>query len=169
MIENCPYSTSPNGGFGVELPGFWVAKYPAGFQASTVDASGVLQNSDDTVQYSNLKYTEPGMEYTNVLGQALTAANITAAGDDVRLSYPVFKPLTYAYNAINIDSSFRIAREIKNATSFYGLQNADTHLMKNSEWGAVCGDTSDAGIFAYQQTSGAANGRYGFRIALFEY
>ena len=121
------------GGWDSELPGFWIAKYPAGFQANTVDANGDVVNGNDEIQYSNLNYSTPGNEYTNVLGQELTTANYA----NEKMSYPVFKPLTYVYNCINIDSSFRIAQEIKNATNFYGLSNADTHQVKNSEWGAV--------------------------------
>ena len=121
------------GGWDSELPGFWVAKYPAGFQANTVNNNGVIINSDEEVQYSDLYYTTPNIEYINALGQEITNENC----NNVKISYPVFKPLTYAYNCINLDSSYRISQEIKNASDFYGLNNADTHLMKNSEWGAV--------------------------------
>ena len=121
------------GGWDSELPGFWVAKYPAGFQANTVNNNGVIINSDEEVQYSDLYYTTPNIEYINALGQEITNENC----NNVKISYPVFKPLTYAYNCINLDSSYRISQEIKNASDFYGLNNVDTHLMKNSEWGAV--------------------------------
>ena len=125
------------GGWDSELPGFWVAKYPAGYQKSTVNASGTLQNGNDTIVYSDLKYTNPSSSYSlNALGQNLSTTNNAYANQ--RISYPVFKPLTYAYNCINIDGMFRISQDIKNATLFYGLTNStDSHLMKNSEWGAV--------------------------------
>ena len=122
------------GGWETELPGFWIAKYPAGFQSNTVDTNGNLINGNDEVQYSNLYYTDLKNYCTqNALGQVLTNENYA----NERLSYPVFKPLTYVYNCINSDNCFEIAQEIKNATDFYGLNNADTHMMKNSEWGAV--------------------------------
>lgn len=53
------------------------------------------------------------------------------------MSYPVFKPLTYAYNNITISDSYTLSREIQSATNFYGLNNIDSHMAKNSEWGAV--------------------------------
>ncbi len=124
------------GGWDSELPGFWVAKYEAGYQKSTVNSSGIVQNASDTVVYSNLKYTNPYSSYTNALGQNLSTSSSAYASQNI--SYPVFKPLTYAYNCINIDGMFRISRDIKNKTSLYGLTGiTDSHLMKNSEWGAV--------------------------------
>ena len=121
------------GGWDSELPGFWVAKYPAGFQANTVNNNGIIINSNDNVQYSDLYYSKPYTDKTNALGQEITNENY----GEQKLSYPVFTPLTYTYNCINIDSAFRISQDMKNATNFYGLSNADTHMMKNSEWGAV--------------------------------
>ena len=129
-------SDTNKGGWDSELPGFWVAKYPAGYQKSTVNTSGVVQNGSDTVVYSSLKYTNPGNSYTNVLGQNLSTTNNAYASQNI--SYPVFKPLTYTYNCINIDSMYRISQDIKNKYEFYRLSNTtDSHLMKNSEWGAV--------------------------------
>ena len=121
------------GGWSSEIPGFWVAKYIAGFQKRTVNTSGVIINQNDQLVSSTLKYTDSS--YTkNALDQNVSALNCT----NVNISYPVFKPLTYIYDCINIDSMFRISQDIKNATNFYGLTNtADSHLMKNSEWGAV--------------------------------
>ena len=122
------------GGWDSEIPGFWVAKYSAGYQASTVNNDGNLINSSDAVVYSNLKYSNPGNEYTNALGQNVTTTNYSS----ISISYPVFKPLTYSYNCINIDGMYRISQKVKSATDFYGLSNStDSHLMKNSEWGAV--------------------------------
>ena len=133
-------TNTDNGGWGSDIPGFWVAKYPAGFQASTVTAASIgadtitLENGTDTVEFSGLKYTAPGNDYTaNAIGQDVGIANFASAS----LSYPVFKPLTYAYNCINIDSSFRIAQQIASTPAFYGISNVDSHQMKNSEWGAV--------------------------------
>ena len=126
-------TNTENGGWDSELPGFWVAKYPAGYQKSTVNTSGVVQNGSDTLVSSNLKYTKSDYT-TNALGQDVSSSNCA----NVNISYPVFKPLTYAYNCINIDSMNRISQDIKNASNFYGLTNTtDSHLMKNSEWGAV--------------------------------
>jgi len=127
-----------NGEWDKELSGFWVAKYVAGFQASSIDTSGNLINGADTVKYSSLKYTAQYSSdnfITNALSQDLTAANYM----NTNMSYPVFKPQTYAYNIISPGDAYSISQEIKNANSFYGFNNSETdsHQMKNSEWGAV--------------------------------
>ncbi len=126
-----------NGEWDAEIPGFWVAKYPAGFQANTITnnagtLSTTISNSSDTVVYSDKNYTSYNSSYTtNALGQTLSS--------NPKMSYPVFKPLTYAYNNISTGDSYTLSQEIKNATSFYGLNSTktDSHQMKNSEWGAV--------------------------------
>ena len=126
-----------NGEWDKEIPGYWVAKYPAGFQANTItDNNGTLSttisNSSDTVIYSNENYTSYNSTYTtNALSQNLSSKP--------KMSYPVFKPLTYAYNVISTGDSYTISQEIAKASSFYGLNSVktDSHQMKNSEWGAV--------------------------------
>ena len=128
-----------NGEWDAEIPGFWVAKYPAGFQANTITnnngtLSATIQNSSDTVVYSNANYNDYNSSFTtNALSQTLSSKP--------KMSYPVFKPLTYAYNNISTGDSYTLAQEIKNGSSFYGLNSTktetDSHMMKNSEWGAV--------------------------------
>ena len=110
-----------NGGWDSELPGFWVAKYEAGFQTGT----------KDTVQKSTTnKYTTVNTDSSyqkNYLGTISTADY---------LSYPVFVAAANSYNLISIADAFVLAQEIDTA-SMYGLSNVDSHLLKNSEWGAV--------------------------------
>ena len=129
-----------NGEWDKEISGFWVAKYAAGFQANTTNSSDATTviNSGDTVVYSDKNYTNTSG--TNALQTISTSSKI---------SYPVFKPLTYAYNMITTGDSYTIAQEIDgkdinsneitNAKNFYGLnpEQTDSHMMKNSEWGAV--------------------------------
>lgn len=111
-----------NGGWDKELPGFWIAKYVAGYQNGTVGEKA------QTVQYSSLKYTEVSSFTSNFLTDSLSI--------NTNLSYPVFKANTYAYNIISVGDAYLLAKEIDNA-SMYGLSNVDSHLVKNSEWGAV--------------------------------
>ena len=126
-----------NGEWDAEIPGFWVAKYPAGFQANTItNNNGTLStnisNSSDTIVYSNANYHDYNSSYaTNAISQSLSSKP--------KMSYPVFKPLTYAYNNISTGDIHTLAKEIKNGSSFYGLNasKTDSHQMKNSEWGAV--------------------------------
>ena len=128
-----------NGEWDSEIPGFWVAKYSAGFQqcSQTLNSNGTATEPTTDVSkvvYSNSSYTSFNSDYkTNALNQILTADG------KEKLSYPVFKPLTYAYNNISVGDSYTISQEIDSATAFYGLSGNSnaSHLMKNSEWGAV--------------------------------
>ena len=130
-----------NGEWDKEISGYWVAKYPAGFQANTItnnngSLSTAISNSSDTVVYSEKKYTSYHADMTtNALSQNLTSSGYASQ----KISYPVFKPLTYAYNNISTGDAYTISKEIASASSFYGLNSTktDSHQMKNSEWGAV--------------------------------
>ena len=109
-----------NGEWNKELPGFWVAKYAAGFQNATAgEATKTVVNSD--------------LNYTTTNGSNFLTATLTTS---TKLSYPVFKANTYAYNMISVGDAFLLSKEIDTA-SMYGLSNVDSHLQKNSEWGAV--------------------------------
>ena len=112
-----------NGGWDKDLSGFWVAKYAAGYQNATAG------EDTKTVQYSDLKYTTVNSSYTS---NFLTAEITT----NTNLSYPVFKANTYAYNIISAGDAWLLSQEIDTA-SMYGLSNVDSHMVKNSEWGAI--------------------------------
>ena len=124
-----------------EIPGYWVAKYTAGFQecTQTVGSDGTVTEptiNTSNVKYSDKNYTSYYTSYTtNAIGQNLTSSEYA----NQKLSYPVFKPLTYAYNNISTGDCYTISQEIAKANSFYGLNSdkTDSHQMKNSEWGAV--------------------------------
>ena len=122
-----------NGEWRDNVAGYWVAKYAAGFQASTTDASDATKvvNGNDTIVYSSEKYTS-----NNTVAATAIASSAIA---DTAMSYPVFKPLTYAYNCITTGESYTLSRNIATASNFYGLNSSktDSHQMKNSEWGAV--------------------------------
>ena len=130
-----------NGEWDKEIPGFWVAKYAAGFQECTqkITNGNIIEPTTDPnkVTYSNKTYTSFSNEgqITNALSQELTESEYASQ----KISYPVFKPLTYAYNIISTGDSYTISQEIAKARNFYGLtqDTADSHMMKNSEWGAV--------------------------------
>ncbi len=130
-----------NGEWDSEIPGFWVAKYAAGFQecTQTVSSSGTV--TEPTTNLANVKYSDKYYTswYTDSITNALSQTLTESAYTTQKLSYPVFKPLTYAYNNISTGDSYTIAKEIANASNFYGLSSSktDSHQMKNSEWGAV--------------------------------
>ena len=122
-----------NGEWRDNVAGYWVAKYAAGFQASTTDASDATKvvNGSDTIVYSSEKYTANN-KYTATAISGSAIANTA-------MSYPVFKPLTYAYNCISTGEAYTLSRKIATASNFYGLNSSktDSHQMKNSEWGAI--------------------------------
>ena len=54
------------------------------------------------------------------------------------IKYPTFQAKTYSMNYINHNDAFDIAKAMTENGNIYGLtKSADSHLMKNSEWGAV--------------------------------
>lgn len=127
-----------NGEWKEEIPGFWVAKFPAGFQQNTIiDNSGALStdlsNSSDTLVFSDENYS-----YINSNWSTIAIGDIST---DTKMTLPVFKPLTYVYNCICIGDTFTLAKQItksKESKNFYGLSSSiDSHILKNSEWGAV--------------------------------
>ena len=140
--ENGKNNHYMNGEWDKEIAGYWVAKYAAGFQecTQTVSNGTVTEPIINTtnVKYSDKYYTSYSANdtyKTNALSQDLSSTGYASQ----KLSYPVFKPLTYAYNLISTGDAYTISQEIAKASSFYGLKatETDSHQMKNSEWGAV--------------------------------
>ena len=137
-----------NGGWDKELTGIWVAKFEAGF------ASG---NNSATPTASSVKYTQADAwvggaelgssdntstarnfldgEYGTKNGSTYTLKNGTAPS----VKYPTFQGLTYSMNYINHNDAFNISKALTESGNIYGLSSSstDSHMMKNSEWGAV--------------------------------
>lgn len=98
------------------------AKYEAGYQY------GTQGETVGEIKYSSLKYRK-GIGQANFLTESIA--------DPSYMPYPVFKANTYSYNIINVADAFALSKEIDSATDMYGLSDIDSHLEKNSEWGAV--------------------------------
>ena len=136
-----------NGGWDKDLTGIWVSKFEAGF------ASG---NNSATVKESSVKYTQASGwvsekeigsegwgtarnyldgEYGEKNGDTYTFKNGIAPS----IKYPTFQGLTYSINYINQNDAFNISRILTENGNIYGLSSSstDSHLIKNSEWGAV--------------------------------
>ena len=138
-----------NGGWDKELTGIWVSKFEAGY------ASG---NNTATVKESSVKYTQAsGLaaateigsssdgwaaarnyldgEYGVKSGDTYTFKNGTAPS----IKYPTFQGLTYSMNYTNHNDAFNISKALTENGNIYGLSSSstDSHMMKNSEWGAV--------------------------------
>ena len=127
-----------NGGWDKELTGIWVAKFAAGY------ASG---NNSAPVKSSNENYSQStsyvqATESTTGKEDTLTARNWLDGiygSTTTSIKYPTFQGTTYAMNYINHSDAYRIARALTDDGNIYGLSSntANSHLMKNSEWGAV--------------------------------
>ena len=106
-----------NGGWDKELTGIWVSKFEAGY------AGG---NNTATVKDSSVSYSEVVSNYygTNK--------------EKVKIKYPTFQGLTYSMNLISTSDAFDISKALVENGNIYGLNSStDSHLIKNSEWGAV--------------------------------
>ena len=128
-----------NGGWDKEITGIWVAKFEAGY------ASG---NNSAEVVASSVNYTQTDSWVADIeAGNTTSGGNFQNArnwldgeyGDrTTSIKYPVFQPLTYSMNYININDSYNIAKELTEDRNIYGFtKSEDSHLMKTSEWGAV--------------------------------
>ena len=130
-----------NGEWDKELTGMWVAKFEAGY------ASG---NNNAPVVASNVYY-EPATGWGSYMEVSTTATSdgiisarnwldgIYEAANTMPIKYPTFQPLTYSMNYINHSDAYEISRDLTSANNIYGFtsSSADTHLMKDSEWGMV--------------------------------
>ena len=127
-----------NGGWDSELTGIWVAKFEAGY------ASG---NNNAEVKASTVNYTQ-----SNAWVRAVEAGTDNDSSQTARnwldgiygsattsIKYPTFQGLTYSMNYININDMYNISRALTEEGNIYGFNSTttDSHLMKNSEWGAV--------------------------------
>ena len=113
-----------NGGWDSELTGIWVAKYEAGF-------AGVGDIKTPIKKESSLTYTGTYDNVSNVYGKITSGKT--------KIAYPVFMPNAYSYNYISIGDCYSISKALTSNNNPYGLTSstADTHMIKNSEWGAV--------------------------------
>ena len=126
-----------NGGWKRELAGIWVSKFEAGYAGGNNKA----EKKDSNVNYSqstswvwsgeagtSSDSSQPARNFYEVYGSKTTA-----------IKYPTFQGLTYSMNYINHSDAFSISRALTDEGNIYKLSNKETesHLIKNSEWGAV--------------------------------
>jgi hypothetical protein len=149
-----------NGGWDSELTGIWVAKFEAGYaggnntttavnssvaytQPAAYVASADRNNVGDGTDiarnyYKQTGYTKVDENGTMTYGSDTTTKYSWVDGVEY-IKYPVFQGLTYSMNYITVSDAYSISRALTESGNIYGLSssNADSHLMKNSEWGAV--------------------------------
>ena len=123
-----------NGGWKKELTGIWVSKFEAGFvDKSTFDA-------DKEKYSSSVYYTQTyGWTSLNKKEDARNYLNRIYGSNATKITYPTFQGEKYSMNYINHSDAFSISRALTEENNVYGLKSSstDSHLIKNSEWGAV--------------------------------
>ena len=138
-----------NGGWKKELTGIWVAKFEAGYASGNnkarVQESEILY-SQNTVVVSG--YEGYGQQHNDTARNWLDGEYSIKKGENLyewknkkqtKIKYPTFQGLTYSMNYINHSDAFSISRALTDGNNIYKLSNkeTDSHLIKNSEWGAV--------------------------------
>ena len=138
-----------NGGWDKELTGIWVAKFEAGYASggntATVKASNVNYTEKTAVVWkteagTTSDSTQPARNWLDGTYAVKNGSDYEwKDGKETAIKYPVFQGSTYSMNYINHNDAFRISKVLTDSGNIYGLSNsnADSHLMKNSEWGAV--------------------------------
>ena len=126
-----------NGGWDKEITGIWVAKFEAGYASGNNNApvkASSVSYSQDTVHVKAVERgkSTDGSEVARNWLDGIYGSTKTA------IKYPTFQPTTYSMNYISHNDAFNIVKAMTEAGNIYGLtQSANTHLMKNSQWGAV--------------------------------
>ena len=126
-----------NGGWDKELTGIWVAKFEAGYPSGN-NSAPVKASS---VNYSQANVWVKSLEAGTEKDSSQSARNWLDGiygGTKTAIKYPTFQPVTYSMNYMNHNDAFNIAKVMTESGNIYGLTGStDSHLMKNSEWGAV--------------------------------
>ena len=126
-----------DGGWDSELTGIWVAKFEAGQPTSN---GNTTENKK-----SSVKYTQTSVWTTTTENGTNNENNMTSrnwldgayGSTTTKISYPIFQGAVYSMNYINIREAFAICSVLTENGNIYGLSDdTDSHLMKNSEWGA---------------------------------
>ena len=128
-----------NGGWKKELTGIWVSKFEAGYAGGNNNADKV----DSKIKYSQKNVWASGYETETGKEGSIKARNFYNPNEydyaTMAIKYPTFQGLTYSMNYINHSDAFSISRALTDEGNIYKLSNkeTDSHLIKNSEWGAV--------------------------------
>ena len=161
-----------NGGWDSELTGIWVAKFEAGFATSNGNST---PNIKSTVKYTQgsvwAAYAESKVtEQTGKFDGSIKARNWLDGeygNTETKISYPSFQGTSYSMNYVNNKEAFALCSVLNEDNNVYGLSSdTDSHLMKNSEWGAAAYlgkskyglNTDDIYINNVNMNSGAESG-----------
>jgi len=114
-----------NGEWDEEITGFWVAKFEAGYAEES-------STKDSIAQLSKI-YSWNGSEHADVTNNYYGERKI---GDAIK--YPVFKANRPSMNYLGISDAYDLCRNLTANNNLYELtEKVDSHMTKNSEWGAI--------------------------------
>ena len=116
----------PNGEWNKKIEGFWMAKFEAGYQE-------VNQAIDSNVGYSTIM----SWDGTNVADKAENYYGTRSVG--TKIKYPAYTANKPSINYIGISDAYDLCQDMTATNAPYKLNGStvDSHLTKNSEWGAV--------------------------------
>lgn len=118
-----------NGEWDNEITGFWMAKFEAGYAGTAGDETSA---TNSTVPVSII------YQYNGSTSADLTTNyyGTRAIGDLIK--YPVFQANRPSMNNLGISDAYDLSLKLTATGNPYGLTSSvDSHLTKNSEWGAV--------------------------------
>ena len=118
-----------NGEWYEEITGIWVSKFEAGYAGVEGTGSNNISKRESSALY-NLDFKRT----TEHVIEQIAEQDIK----NEKMPYPVFVGQAYTYNNIMIGEMFNLSTVLTEDGNPYGLQknNANSHMMKNSEWGA---------------------------------
>ena len=155
-----------NGGWDRELTGIWVSKFEAAY-ATSGEVPNKAPVKESSVVYTSENVWAPVIEVQGVNSVATEQTNIPARNwlDGVyevnkeKIKYPTFQGSSYSMNYITINDANKISRALTEEGNIYGLSNdTDSHLMKNSEWGA-CAYLAKSNKYGIGRTDMAINNK----------
>ena len=117
-----------NGEWDEEITGFWMAKFEAGYAG---EAGNINTAQDSKVEHTTI-YGWNGSIHTNVETNYYGERSIGS-----KIKYPVFQANKPSMNCLGISDSYNLSKSLSTSGNPYGFKNVDSHLTKNSEWGAV--------------------------------
>ena len=122
-FKNGTRNNYSNGEWNKELPGIWVSKFEAGYAGLKNTAGENVQAIDTSMVYKTVG--------NNVYGEVIE--------NETKIKYPIYIGRTYSYNNLDVGEMFKLSKELTKEGNPYGFdsKNIDSHMMKNSEWGAV--------------------------------
>ena len=126
-ITHPVFTNNPdNGGWDEELAGIWVAKFEA--------SSSATELVDDTPSRYKTVKANGGNKEIEIIGSGKVSNTSTTWGKtNTGSEYVTIRPNVTSWRNTSIPNMVSKAQEV---ASRHGI-NADSHMMKNTEWGAV--------------------------------